>query len=75
MYVARPLWPSSNGKSYESIYLRESFRDGPHVRIPTPNPATLPLLKALNIQIPKLLPHTETRVVTRKKLPQRRQVR
>jgi hypothetical protein len=44
------------------------------LRIPTPNPATLPLLKALSIQLPKLLPHTETRVVTRKKLPQRRQV-
>jgi hypothetical protein len=43
-------------------------------RIPTPSQASLPLLKALNIQMPKLLPHTETRVVTRKKLPQRRQV-
>jgi len=32
MYVARAVWPSSNGKSYTSIYLRESFRDGPHVR-------------------------------------------
>ena len=32
MYVARAAWPSSNGKSYTSIYLRESFRDGPHVR-------------------------------------------
>ena len=48
---------------------------GSCLRIPTPNPATLPLLNALNIQMPKLLPHTETRVVTRKKLPQRRQVR
>ena len=48
---------------------------GSCLRIPTPNPATLPLFKALNIQMPKLLPHTETRVVTRKKLPQRRQVR
>jgi hypothetical protein len=47
---------------------------GSCLRIPTPNPATLPLLKALNTQMPKLLPHTETRVVTRKKLPQRRQV-
>ena len=25
-YVARANWPSSNGKVYESIYLRESFR-------------------------------------------------
>lgn len=32
MYVARAQWPSSNGKTYESIYLRESYRDGPHVR-------------------------------------------
>src|SRR2546428_11462320 len=32
MYVARALWPSSNGKSYTSIYLRESFRDGARVR-------------------------------------------
>ena len=45
---------------------------GSCLRIPTPNPATLPLLQALHIQVPKLLPHTETRVVTRKKLPQRR---
>jgi len=47
---------------------------GSCLRIPTPNAATLPLLRALNIKTPKLLPHTETRVVTRKKLPQRRQV-
>jgi len=45
------------------------------LRIPTPSPASLPLLKALRIELPKLLPHIETRVVTRKKLPQRRQVR
>ena len=32
MYVARASWPSSNGKTYQSIYLRESYRDGPHVR-------------------------------------------
>src|SRR6266581_1678111 len=32
MYIARALWPSSNGKAYESIYLRESYREGPHVR-------------------------------------------
>ena len=32
MYVARASWPSSNGKSYQSVYLRESYRDGPHVR-------------------------------------------
>jgi len=32
MYVARASWPSANGKSYQSIYLRESYRDGAHVR-------------------------------------------
>ena len=32
MYVARASWPSANGKSYQSIYLRESYRDGNHVR-------------------------------------------
>src|SRR5271167_378681 len=32
MYVARASWPSSNRKVYQSIYLRESYRDGPHVR-------------------------------------------
>lgn len=32
MYVARASWPSANGKTYQSIYLRESYRDGPHVR-------------------------------------------
>jgi len=32
MYVARASWPSSNGKTYQSIYLRESYRDGDHVR-------------------------------------------
>ena len=46
---------------------------GSCLRIPTPNPPSLLLLKALLIQLPKLLPHFETRVVTRKKLPQSRQ--
>lgn len=32
MYVARAFWPSANGKTYESIYLRESFREGGRVR-------------------------------------------
>ena len=47
---------------------------GSCLRIPTPSPSSLALLNALNIQLPKLLPHTETRVVTRKKLPERRKV-
>jgi hypothetical protein len=45
------------------------------LRIPTPSPTSLSLLQALHIQLPKLLPHTQTPVVTRKKLPQRRQTR
>ena len=32
MYISRAPWPSSNGKTYQSIYLRESYRDGDHVR-------------------------------------------
>src|ERR1039458_2342182 len=32
MYISRASWLSSNGKIYESIYLRESYREGPHVR-------------------------------------------
>jgi transposase len=32
MYISRAAWPSSNGKTYTSIYLRESYRDGDHVR-------------------------------------------
>jgi hypothetical protein len=32
MYVSRAAWPSSNGKTYTSIYLRESYRDGDQVR-------------------------------------------
>ena len=32
MHISRASWSSSNGKVYESIYLRESYREGPHVR-------------------------------------------
>src|ERR1039457_4989740 len=32
MHVARALWPSSNGKTYESIYLREHFRQDGKVK-------------------------------------------
>ncbi len=31
MHVARASWPSANGKIYESIYLRESYREGNRV--------------------------------------------
>ena len=32
MHVARARWSSSNGKTYESIYLRESFRQDGKVK-------------------------------------------
>jgi Transposase DDE domain len=32
MYISRAAWPSSNGKIYQSIYLRESYREGHSVR-------------------------------------------
>jgi Transposase DDE domain len=32
MHVARASWLSANGKTYQSIYLRESFREGDKVR-------------------------------------------
>lgn len=32
MHIERASWPSANGKVYQSIYLRESYRDGQHVR-------------------------------------------
>lgn len=32
MYVSRAKWPSGNGKVYESIYLRESYREGEKVK-------------------------------------------
>jgi transposase len=31
MYIARASWPSTNGKTYTSIYLRESYREGGRV--------------------------------------------
>ena len=32
MHIARARWPSSNGKTYQSIYLRESFRQDGKVK-------------------------------------------
>ena len=32
MYIARAAWPSANGKVYQSVYMRESYRDGNRVR-------------------------------------------
>jgi transposase len=48
---------------------------GSCLRIPTPGPAAAALLKALEIRLPEALPHTDTPVVTRKKLPERRKPR
>jgi Transposase DDE domain len=45
---------------------------GACLRIPTPTPAASSLLKALDVRLPEALPHLDTHVVTRKKLPERR---
>ncbi len=44
------------------------------LRIPTPRAKSQSLLQALNIRLPQVLPHTNTRVDTRKKLPGRRKI-
>jgi len=48
---------------------------GSCLRIPEPVASSRSLLKALDLRLPKALPHTDTRVVTRKKLPERRKPR
>lgn len=48
---------------------------GSCLRIPTPGTGASALLKALHIRLPEALPHSDVRVVTRKKLPQRRRSR
>jgi hypothetical protein len=45
---------------------------GSCLRIPTPMPGCQALLQALDVRLPEALPHTDTRVVTRKKLPTQR---
>ena len=45
------------------------------LRIPSPSETSKSLLEALDIKLPDALPHTDTRVVTRKKLPERRKPR
>ncbi len=40
--------------------------------IPTPHAACRALLDALDIHLPRMLPHSEVRVDTRRKLPERR---
>jgi hypothetical protein len=45
------------------------------LRIPAPSETSKGLLKTLDINLPDALPHTDTRVVTRRKLPERRKPR
>ena len=45
---------------------------GSCLRIPAPTAGAAALLKALKIQLPAALPHTDTHVVTRKQLPPNR---
>jgi len=45
---------------------------GSCLRIPTPRAQSRALFQALGISLPEVLPHTNTRVGTRKKLPERR---
>jgi transposase len=45
------------------------------LRIPTPGETSSTLLKALDLTLPNVLPHIDTLVVTRKKLPDRRKTR
>lgn len=47
---------------------------GSCLRIPEPRPASAALLKAASVRMPEVLPHLETRVVTRHSLPSRRQI-
>jgi hypothetical protein len=47
---------------------------GSCLRIPRPRQRSRDLLKALDVQMPTVLPHREVRVVTRKKLPEQRKL-
>ena len=42
------------------------------LRIPTPRDGSRALLQAASVRAPEVLPHLETRVVTRRSLPSRR---
>jgi hypothetical protein len=44
------------------------------LRIPTPREESSALLQAASVRAPEVLPHLETRVVTRRSLPSRRKV-
>jgi hypothetical protein len=47
---------------------------GSCLKIPRPRQRSRDLLKALDVQMPTVLPHREVRVVTRKKLPEQRKL-
>lgn len=47
---------------------------GSCLKIPRPRQRSRELLKALDVQMPTVLPHREVRVVTRKKLPEQRKL-
>jgi hypothetical protein len=47
---------------------------GSCLRIPELRPASVALLKAASVRMPEVLPHLETRAVTRHSLPSRRQL-
>jgi len=49
-------------------------KQGSCLQIPRPREKSRQLLKALGIRMPTVLPHREVRVVTRKKLPERRKM-
>jgi hypothetical protein len=44
------------------------------LRIPTPRDGSVALLQAASVRAPEVLPHLETRVVTRRTLPSQRKV-
>lgn len=46
--------------------------NGNCLRIPAPTSTNQALLNALDVRLPEALPHLNTAVVTRRKLPQRR---
>jgi hypothetical protein len=58
-------------KTISSLELRTK-PGGCCLRIPQPRQESQKLLAAINLRLPEALPHTDVRVVTRRKLPDRR---
>lgn len=61
-------------KTLCSIEVRTA-NGGTCLRIPEPHATSRALLRALELQLPEALPHTDVPVVTRKKLPEQRKKR